>query len=99
MFALVVLTALTTGCGDRCEQLCANVGSRLNDCTPASLSWADLGARNRSDFVNQCQRQWGAERIDLSASDLRLALDACDETNKDLPGITCDEILALYGNQ
>ncbi|MCA9490884.1 MAG: hypothetical protein KC621_13240 [Myxococcales bacterium] len=95
-FALMV-TAVVAGCGDRCENLCTSVGLELGTCKPQSLTWNDLGARSRSDFVNQCQQQWGRERIDLSASDLRLALAACKDTQRELDTLTCDEVLALYG--
>ncbi|MCB9686759.1 MAG: hypothetical protein H6738_13455 [Alphaproteobacteria bacterium] len=95
-FALMV-TAVVAGCGDRCENLCTSVGTELGTCKPASLTWNDLGARSRADFVNQCQQQWGRERIDLSASDLRLALQACKDTQRELDTLTCEEVLALYG--
>ena len=84
------------GCGDRCQQLCTNVGSTLAGCKPGSLSWNDLGARSRADFVNTCRDQWDRSRIDMSASDLRLALEACSDTNNELGRLQCPEILALY---
>ncbi|MEQ1565474.1 MAG: hypothetical protein ABMA64_07545 [Myxococcota bacterium] len=87
----------SAGCGDKCEQLCQGVGGELADCKPDALSWNDFGARNRADFVNQCQQQWNRERIELTVSDLRLSLEACAETSSELPDIDCAEILALYG--
>jgi hypothetical protein len=85
------------GCGDKCEVLCANVTRELGNCKPDSLSWNDLGARNRSDFNNECRQQWDRERIDLSASDLRLALETCADANQEIVELDCDEVMALYG--
>jgi len=39
----------------------------------------------------------GRERIDLSASDLRLSLEACADTRSELDDLACEEIVALYG--
>jgi hypothetical protein len=91
----LVLVALA-GCGDACEQLCTNVGNEVAGCKPQSLSWNDLGARNRGDFIDTCRDQWGRSRIDLSASDLRLALEACDDTNAELGDLECSDVVALY---
>lgn len=93
---LVVLAAGLAACGDRCERLCTSVGAKLAACKPDSLDWNDLGARNRADFVDGCQDQWDRSRIDMSASDLRLALEACDDTDEELDLLQCQEILALY---
>ena len=90
-------TRPAAACGDRCENLCSSVGLELATCKPDSLTWNDLGARSRSDFVNECQLQWDRERSDLSASDLELALDACRDTRNGLGDLSCEEILALYG--
>lgn len=99
LFALVVALG-SAGCGDKCEVLCQNVGDELASCKPDTLSWNDLGARNRADFVNECKQQWDRERIDLSASDLRLSLEACADTNRELGDareLQCEELVALYG--
>ncbi len=95
--AALLTSAWLAGCGDKCEVLCQNVGQQLADCKPDSLSWVDLGARNRTDFVNQCRNQWERARLDLSATDLRLALQACRDTNQELGTLTCEETVALYG--
>jgi hypothetical protein len=92
----ILVGALTAGCGDKCEQLCTNTAAELQACKPDSLSWQDLGARGRNDFVNQCRNQWGRQRLDLSATDLRLALQACQDTSQDLGSVSCEELLALY---
>ncbi len=92
---LSVLLAVAA-CGDKCEVLCQNAGASLAECKPASVSWPDVGARNRNDFVNQCRQQWDRERIDLTQSDLRVALDICNDTSRDLSSLTCEEITALY---
>ncbi len=94
---LAALALAAAGCGDRCENLCTSVGVKLASCKPDGLTWNDLGARSRSDFVNQCQLQWARERTDLSASDLQLALEACRDTSRELGTLSCDEMLALYG--
>jgi hypothetical protein len=89
---------LLVGCGDKCEVLCTNVTRELGRCKPDSLSWNDLGARNRSDFSNECRQQWDRERIDLSASDLRLSLETCADANQELEDLNCEQIMALYGD-
>lgn len=93
---LLLLAVGLGACGDACEQLCTNVGNELAECKPQSLSWNDLGARNRADFIDTCQDQWDRSRIDLSASDLRLALEACDDTSAELGDLECTDIVALY---
>lgn len=96
--ALLAGVALA-GCGDKCEVLCQQVGQQLATCKPASLTWNNLGARSRADFVNQCRTQWDRERLDLTASDLRLALQACRDTTQALDDLSCEEIVALYAPQ
>lgn len=88
---------LAAGCGDKCEVLCQSVGTRLANCKPDTMSWQDLGARGRNDFVNQCRDQWGRQRVDLSATDLRLALQACRDTNQEVDTLECEDLIALYG--
>ena len=92
-----LLAVALAGCGDKCEVLCQNVGARVAACKPESMSWNDLGARTRTDFVNQCRNQWSRERLDLSATDLRLALQACRDTSQEVTDLSCEEIVALYG--
>ena len=87
------------GCGDHCESLCQRTADRLAVCKDESLTWPDLGARNKADFVNQCWSDWDRESAQLSAPALREALDVCSESGRDLRGedrLTCAEILALY---
>jgi len=84
------------GCGDNCEQLCVQTANRLSACKPDSLTWNDLGARNRADFATDCRADWERVSADLTVSDLRVALDVCDETSRDLSRLTCDELTALY---
>lgn len=95
---VLVATMVSAGCGDKCEVLCANMGNRLRECKPDTLSWNDLGAHNRNHFVNECRQQWDRERVDLSASDLRLSLQACADTNQELAAIDCEEVVVLYGS-
>jgi hypothetical protein len=76
--------------------LCQNVAARLDECKPSSLAWSDLGARTRNDFANQCRQQWDRERLDLTASDLRVALETCTDTSRALADLECEEITALY---
>ena len=97
-FSLCVALFLSGCGGDRCEVLCREVAARLKQCKPESLSWTDLGAHNRTDFVNECRQQWERGRLDLSASDLRLSLDACADTNREIELFTCEEIVALYAD-
>jgi hypothetical protein len=94
--AVAALLLGCAGCGDKCEVLCQQVGNELATCKPASLTWNNLGARSRAHFVSQCRTQWGRERLDLTASDLRLALQACRDTTQALDDLSCEEIVALY---
>ena len=98
MFALACLSLLVA-CGDHCENLCQRTADRLTVCKEDSLSWPDMGARNKADFVNQCWSDWDRENSQLSAPALREALDVCAESGRDLRGderLTCGEMLALY---
>jgi len=61
------------------------------------MTWIDLGATGRQDYVDTCRDQWDRVTIDLSANDLRLALDDCREAKDEVPLLSCDEIIALYG--
>ena len=87
---------LASGCGDRCESLCRELATEIDACRSESLSWADLGARSRPDFVEQCRRQWEQERADLSPNSLVLSLDVCQATQEELPQLDCDVITSLY---
>jgi hypothetical protein len=91
--ALLVLSA----CGDKCEALCGDVADRIGTCRPESITWADLGATSRQNFENECERAWDRTRLDLSANDLRLALDDCQAASQEINTLSCDELIALYG--
>jgi hypothetical protein len=77
--------------------LCNSVAGRVADCRPDSITWIDLGATSRADYEDSCRDQWDRVRIDLSANDLRLALEDCAAANQEVDTLTCDEIVALYG--
>ena len=94
---VALLAAAAGGCGDRCQSLCVSVADRVQTCRPESITWADLGAKSRSDFVGACQVAWDRTRLSLSANDLRLALEDCQAANKEVDTLSCDEIIALYG--
>jgi len=85
------------GCGDSCEQLCQRTAQRLAECKPDALAWVDLGATSRRDFVETCRDDWDRTSADLSANDLRIALELCDST--DVEALSCDEITALYAGE
>ncbi len=97
---VVLLTALSfaAGCGDKCEQLCVQTANRIADCKPDSLTWADLGARRKEDFANACRTDWDRVSGNLTTSDLREALDVCEETQREITPerMSCDQINALY---
>ncbi len=98
--ALVLAVALPSGCRlltDQCEDLCDAVADQVDECLPESISWIDLGATNKQNYIDTCRDQWDRVIIDLSANDLRLALDDCKEAKKEVPTLSCDEIVALYG--
>ena len=82
-------------CGDKCEALCRDVSVQLEACKPSSLTWPDLGARSRVDFVTVCRRQWERERRELSSSELAVALEFCDDSAA--VDLSCEELIALYG--
>jgi len=96
----VLSVALSTGCRfftDACEDLCDEVADQVALCRPDSITWIDLGATNKTDYIQTCRDQWDRVTIDLSANDLRLALDDCREAKDEVGTLTCDEIVALYG--
>jgi hypothetical protein len=92
--ALMLMTG--AGCGDNCEQLCVQTASRLAACKPDSLAWTDLGARSRAGFAADCRNDWQLMSTELTVSDLRVALDVCDEATRDLGRLSCEELTALY---
>ena len=97
--ALLVAIVLPAGCRlftDRCEDLCDEVADQVALCRPESISWIDLGATSKNDYVETCRDQWDRVTIDLSANDLRLALDDCREAKDEVETLSCDEIVALY---
>lgn len=104
--ALWLLVCGVSGCTfigdaiqDRCEVLCRDVGDLVAECQPFGLAWSDFGADDETDFTNQCQAEWGRERLELTASDLRRALDDCELTRQALEEgeVDCQEYLALVG--
>ena len=92
---MVPLMGSTCFGGDKCEQLCVEIATRVARCKPDSLQWEDLGAERRQDFISECRRDWERERLDLSASELAVALEFCDDTVPE--SLTCEEVTALYG--
>ena len=94
---LIVGSTFASGCGDRCQRLCETVSFRADDCRPESLTWADLGATSRGNFVDACEDAWDRARLDLSANDLRLALEDCALARQEVDTLSCDEMIALYG--
>jgi len=96
---MLLAAFIASGCGDHCEQLCQTTGARVARCRSAGLAWADLGARSRADFVNQCRDDWDRASLDLSANDLREALEVCSEAQSELVRMDCEEVDALYGQE
>ncbi len=92
----VVVCLAVAGCGDRCERLCREASVKLDACRGSSLSWADLGARNRADFVDQCRLDWDQTSGDLTSSDLAEALDICRIGSDELAALSCEEVRAIY---
>jgi len=82
---------------DRCEDLCSELSFTIDDCMPSAFDWPDFGASSRQAWAGECRRDWERLRTDLSSRELELALDECRQTREDLPGWTCDEVMALYG--
>ena len=96
---LLCAGAFAAGCGaDACETLCVRTTQRLAGCLdPWSASWEDLGADDRGSFRDQCENDWAQTRADLEPRELRLAIEACDDTVAMLQEIDgCDELRALY---
>jgi hypothetical protein len=96
VFLGLLVAVASMGCGDRCERLCREAGVKLNTCRGASLSWADLGARSRADFVDQCRLDWDQTSADLPSTDLAEALDICRIGSEELAALSCDEVRAIY---
>jgi hypothetical protein len=85
------------GCNDRCEGLCDDVADAIDSCRSESLSWADLGARNKQDFTTRCNLDWDRTTAEIGARDLELALDVCADAQDEMARLSCDEVMALYG--
>ncbi|MCA9568526.1 MAG: hypothetical protein KC656_11820 [Myxococcales bacterium] len=96
MVAVLLAGNVLSGCGDACERLCRETSLRLASCIDGSTTWADLGARNRVDFVDQCQAAWDRTSAELTTSDLGEAVEICAEGHDTLATLTCDEIRLLY---
>jgi hypothetical protein len=75
------------------------VATGLDSCKGDSLAWTDLGARSKTEFVEECRLQWEQERAELSPNNLVLSLDACVTTQRALESLTCEEIMVLYGSE
>jgi hypothetical protein len=92
-----LLLLLASGCGDQCQQLCQQSANRLANCKSDALSWADLGARTKNDFVQECRSAWELTSSELTQSDNQIALEACRDAGNTLERLECDEVIALYG--
>ncbi len=90
---------LVGGCGDQCEQLCVQASTRLQRCKPDGMDWRDLGARSRNDFANSCRTDWERVSSDLTATEVREALDVCRDTRAALDELSCDEVAAIYAEE
>ncbi|TNE92020.1 MAG: hypothetical protein EP330_03445 [Deltaproteobacteria bacterium] len=95
--ALLVLAA----CGDRCESLCTQIASRIEECQEtdpdwASVSWGDLDARGRVDFARSCRQEWGRSSSTLATHQLEEALDLCGDGQEQLAELECSDLLDLY---
>ena len=84
------------GCGDRCEVLCQRTGDALASCRPDGMSWADVGARSRTNFVSSCRADWDRARQELSSGELSAALDVCDDTTDEVDQLSCEELISIY---
>jgi hypothetical protein len=95
------LAPLAGGCrsilSDKCDSLCGEVAERIDACR-GDAPWSDFGASRRADWISRCQSDWEARSADLSARDLELALSICDDARVTVPGLSCDDVIALYGN-
>jgi hypothetical protein len=88
--------ACATGCGDACDQLCAEASRRLAACRGDALTWGDLGATSRTDFAERCRDDWDDQRSDLTSREIEVALDVCDDGFEVAQLATCEEIVAWY---
>lgn len=92
----VALLLALAGCGDQCERLCREVSVRLDGCMGDVITWPDVGARSRADFVDQCRLDWDRTSSNLTSSDVGEAVDICRDGRRLLQEFGCDEIRALY---
>lgn len=60
------------------------------------MTWADLGARSRGDYVDACHGEWDDQRASLDAREIELALDVCEDGEAALAELDCDALRALY---
>lgn len=91
-----MLGMVLLGCGDTCERLCRDTAVALERCRDGGTTWADLGARTRSDYVDQCRDDWDRTSADLTASDRGEAVETCAEARVTLTSLSCDELRAAF---
>ena len=96
---LLPLALLLHGCTglvfDQCEQLCLEVGVALDGCD--RLEWEDLGAASREAYISECRSEWNDVAADGTARELELGIGMCEEARDEVADLTCDELVALYG--
>lgn len=93
----LTVTPLVGGCASECEQACEATARRLDRCLDGwSSDWADLGAESRRDFADQCLEEWDAVSPSLESRELQQALERCEGVVTALPGLSCDELRAIY---
>jgi len=79
--------------------LCREVSLQLESCQGENLTWSDLGATGRVDFVNECGDDWNQVEAQLSSNELGQALDVCADTTAELDEVTCAELISLYASR
>ncbi len=62
----------------------------------SSMSWPDVGAASRNDFISRCRLDWDRTRAGLSTSDLGEAVMICRDGRQTLLTLRCDELRLLY---
>ncbi len=107
---LLTASGSLAGCGascgplaPRCERVCCEVADALEPCIGPRLTWADVGARDRVDFIRRCRNDWDRARGELNPYEVQGANEVCERTRDAVAQVleegteaACAELVPLY---
>ncbi len=99
----ILVPAMAACASDPCSTLCVDVSRGLDECLPAwGLTWEEVGAESRSNWLIGCQNEWDEVRSSLEARELPAAEEQCADARIELDRLqaaedgACDELRVLY---